>query len=228
MATDAPFGFHGQVFEDERSLLFPVTFETDLILRRAAAELLGQKSTMFVVTIAALDESLVDAMAKGTAEFRPDFGVAAITQLGLIRDEQRSFALGVMWRVAGEAANIIAGMRRTQEVGVFIAVGMTGEAVLAGLLCGQGLERNDLRFVTAGFDVRGSWSVAILTSVLARLDEGVMRGAGESFVVDVFVTGLAALGAGVLRLRWTLSRRRLCFIVRCCLGCGVGTCPLSK
>ena len=91
---------------------------------------------------------------------------------------------------------------------MLIAVGMTREAALAGLFGGQLLEGDDFRDVAAAFNVSGARPVAIFASVLARLDQCIVRGVEKTLVVNVLVAGFAGIRAYVAGLRRSLSLRR--------------------
>src|SRR5437660_12168398 len=60
----AAFGLDRFVLKGERSSLFRVTLEADLILRGRGPQLLAQETAMLVVAVRALHQSLVDAVAE--------------------------------------------------------------------------------------------------------------------------------------------------------------------
>src|SRR5581483_3421569 len=114
----------------------------------------------------------------------------------------------MMGRMASETSDVVTGVGRAQEVGVLVAVGMASQTSLARFFRAQLLERNNFRDVATGFHVRGPRPVTILTSVLSRLNQRVMRCVLKTFVVDLFVARLAGVSARVTRLLGTLPRRR--------------------
>jgi len=87
MAGYAAFGFHGFVFKGERAGLVGMALEADLVLRRRAAQLLGQKAAVLVMAITATHQTLIDAMPERTLEILPRLGVAAVAKLRLLLHE---------------------------------------------------------------------------------------------------------------------------------------------
>jgi len=130
MAGGAAFGLDRQVLEGERSALFRVALETDLVLRRVQLRLLGT-AVVYVVTVTALDETFVDAVMEGAIEVCPGVVVTAIAKLRCFRLQQKVLLLRVMRRVARDAAHIILEVIGAQEIRMSIAV--AGETSLTDL-----------------------------------------------------------------------------------------------
>ena len=66
---------------------------------------------MCVVTIAALNQALVDTVTIRPREVSFRGSVAPITEIGLGSNQQMLRGLGMMGRVAIQTANVVAGMR---------------------------------------------------------------------------------------------------------------------
>ena len=76
---------------------------------------------MWVVAVHALHQSLVDAVVIGFGKVCLGGGVASVTQLGLLPDEQKLFFLGVMRRVAVETSDIATGVGGFGEMRLFVS-----------------------------------------------------------------------------------------------------------
>ena len=188
------------MLEAERASFVGVALETDLILRRRRPQLGGKEAAMLVVTVGALHQSLIDAMAERPRKIPFDFGVAAITEFRLLLDQEILFRLGVVGRVAGHATHAVDIVLRAVEVGMLLAILVTRHAAFAGLLRGRAGEGEDLALVAAALDVFLARSVTGLaahgrTALERRLP---VRRSFEC-LVDGFVAGLTRLGADILR-----------------------------
>jgi len=96
VATGAAFRLYRQVLVNKRSFFLGMALEAHLVLGHARAQLLGQESSVLVVAIRALHQSLVNAMPVGAAEFGLDLGVALVTELWLLLHQQCLFRLGIV------------------------------------------------------------------------------------------------------------------------------------
>ena len=76
---------------------------------------------MWVVAVHALHQSLVDAVVIRFGKVRLGGGVASVTQLGLLLDEQELFFLGVMRRVAVETSDIATGVGGLGEMRLLVS-----------------------------------------------------------------------------------------------------------
>jgi hypothetical protein len=83
MANHATFGFDGSVLEGKRPSLIGMAGKADLVLSRGRAQLASQESAMWVMAVAAGNQSFVDAMVEGLGEVRFGLKMAAVTQLRL-------------------------------------------------------------------------------------------------------------------------------------------------
>ncbi len=75
------------MLEHEGSLLIHVTLETDGVLRRRRAQLLGQKAAMLIVAIRALNQFLVYSVVKRLIEVGPRLKVTRVAQTRLALHE---------------------------------------------------------------------------------------------------------------------------------------------
>ena len=80
MTGGATLAFDRKVLIDKRSPFIGMTLEADLVLVGSGSELMGLFRTMGIVTIAANEKSLIDAVPEGTAELCLLHGVAAVAQ----------------------------------------------------------------------------------------------------------------------------------------------------
>ena len=110
--------------------------------------------------------------------------------------------LGVMGRVTGNAAHAVDIVLGTVEVGVLLAIAMTRHAALAGLVRSLAGEGEDFALVATALDVglaRTVTSLAALGLGCRALQSRLPVRRNLECLVDVFVTGLAGLGADELR-----------------------------
>jgi len=114
---------------------------------------------MKIMTVAALHQPLVNSMAEWFGEFCPDCAMTAVAELGLVLDQQTSRLLGVVRRMAIQAANLIAGMGGGFEMRLLLFLGMTTQTPRAGLTPAQLAEADNLGRVASAFDVEGAWPV---------------------------------------------------------------------
>src|SRR3984893_19280827 len=108
---------------------------------------------------------------------------------------------GVMWRVAIKAPNIVARMRRREEVLLIMFCTVATQATAIGILLRHRLEANDLGYIPAAFYVRGSGTVTGLTTVSVVQRSFEMRCVFEVLFVEIFMTGLASVDSDILRCR---------------------------
>ena len=116
MARHTPLRFYRGVLIDEWALFFGVTLETDGILCCRRTKLSFQKSSMRIMAIVALNQPFVHSMMKGPIKLVFDFEVTAITELGLFITKKVFGDLGVMRRMALNAANVILHVGCTREI----------------------------------------------------------------------------------------------------------------
>ena len=160
MATGTALGFHGHVLIDEGTLLVGVTFHANGIAAGHRPNLTESRSTVDVVTVAALDQAFIDAMMIwfGKVGFRG--GVTSITEARLCAHEKVLGFFGIVRRVTVEAANIVAGVLRCGKMPLFVLLPMTAQATRIGFLFRNCFEVHDLCYVATAVDVRRSRTVA--------------------------------------------------------------------
>ena len=126
MTGDAAFGLKRRMFIYEWAGRFCVTLRADGILVRARLEQLVLKCAMRIVAIAALHQSFIDLVMEGLSKCGLGFGVAAVTQLGIVKLEQVLFPLGSVNAMAADATDVGCPVRRALEIRM--STGMTTQA----------------------------------------------------------------------------------------------------
>lgn len=114
---------------------------------------------MQIVAIRALHKAFVHTVVERFGKLRFGRGVTLVAKLGLTPREQPMLFLRVVRRMAVQAADIIAGMRRSVEVHLPFAVCVTSQTAGAGLLPGGFLEANDLADVASARHMFAPWTV---------------------------------------------------------------------
>ena len=201
MTSVAAFGLDRKVLEYEGPFLFPVALVTNLVLLGAGAQLPGQRPSMWVVAVVALNQALRNTVPIGTSEFRSHLSVTAITEQRLFFDEQRPLRLGFVGRVATGAAHVICKMGGPQKISMLIVEGMAGQAAFRGFLAGQILETDNFGYIAATLHVRFARTVTSLTTLVLRPCFLIKGGREMSGVLEllgqVLVAGLTGICAYV-------------------------------
>ena len=107
MARLASINLYRLMFENERPLLVGVTLEADRILRRGSPHLMGPRSPVRIVTVAALDEAFINSMMEWHIELSFLCQMARVAKLGLSFYEQKFFCCRMMGRMTGNATDVI-------------------------------------------------------------------------------------------------------------------------
>src|ERR1700760_855500 len=107
VTRDASFRLYRDVDVDERTPLLNVALIADLVLRRRGPELLGQETSVLVVTIRALHQTFVHPVAVRTAELRARFRVAGVAKRRRLFPKQCLLHLRRMHRVATRTSNTV-------------------------------------------------------------------------------------------------------------------------
>jgi hypothetical protein len=126
MATGAAFGLHWHMFVDERTLFIDMALVAYGVATGQAPQLPHGSRPVRIVAVHTLHQTLIDAVVIGFGKVRLSGDVAAVTQLGLLSDEQELFFLSVMGRVTIETSNVTAGVRRLGEMRLFVRFAVTG------------------------------------------------------------------------------------------------------
>ena len=96
VAGCASLDLHWFVLKDKGALLVGMASEANRVLCRCTPHLFGKDGAVNIMTVAALDESFVNAMMEGHLELRPLLQVAGITKLWLRFHEQELFCFGMV------------------------------------------------------------------------------------------------------------------------------------
>ena len=120
---------------------------------------------MCVVTIAALNQALVDTVTIRPREVCFRGSVTPVTEIGLGSNQQMLHGFGMMRRVAVQTAHVVAGMRGTGEVPLLVTITMTCQTAGARFLSRQPFKGDDLTDVTTTGYVFGSGAVTRFTTV---------------------------------------------------------------
>jgi hypothetical protein len=198
VTTTAALSLHRYMFENERPLLVGVALHTDRVPTRHGPHLSERGRTMYVVAVAALDETFVYAMMIWLREIGFGGNMTSIAELGLCLNEEVLRLLGVVRRVAVQAANIVARVRRCREVSLLVLFTVTTQATGVGILLRHRRKANDLGNIPSAFYVRGSGTVTRLTTVSVVQRSFEMRCALEVIFVQLFMTGLASVNSNIL------------------------------
>jgi hypothetical protein len=127
--------------------------------------------------------------------------------------------LGMVRRVAIQAADIVAGMRRRGKVPLLAFLRMTAQATRVNVRCSHSFKAGDLGDVAAALYVGGPGAMTRLTAL--SVFEGCLevRSRFEVLLVKIFVASLAHIGSdevGCVVIGWcrvlvlTASTNRLC------------------
>ena len=201
----ATFGLHHRVLVYKRARCFRVALRAHRIHLRRGAKILAIERAVWIVTVAALHQSLFHLVVVGHIELRLRIGMTLEAKRRLRRRKQLFFNLAVMNAVAAYTAHIVLTVRSPLEIRVLALV--TTEA-LGIYFLGRGLGRiENLGYVPAPVNVRLSRPMAAFAGNSAfpmRLGEFGMRIRSESFGY-LLVTG----GAGFLADEISRSRRSL-------------------
>jgi hypothetical protein len=201
MTGNATLSLNRLMLKDKRPRLVSVTSEAHLVLGSGGAQLLGEKSTMLIVTVGALYQPLFNTVTEGPIEVLLNIGMTAVAQFRLFAYQQKLFFLGVVRRVAGYTAHVIGVVLRSVEVRVLFAVLMASQAALAYVFSFRSLEDEYLGFVAAGFDVSLAGTVASFAALPLRSalrQCGLEVRSGFKIFENIFVAGLACLGPNVI------------------------------
>jgi len=217
MARLAALDLDGRMFVNKRTLLVRVALEADRILGGGSPHLLRFDCAVYVVAIAALNQTLVDAVVKGHFEFSFFIDVAAVTKFRLGFHQEELFRRRVVRGVAGGATDVVPRMLGVDRVHVLRAAGVAGQAAFVDFLGRMILEDEDLSFVAASGDVSSSGTVTAFASLMRwaafRVEGRLPVRRLFPIVVNSFVAGLACLCADVIggtcgRGRWLILARR--------------------
>jgi hypothetical protein len=156
------------MLKSERAGFVRVAVEAHLVLRCGGTKLIGQKTAVLVMAIAAGDQSFIDTMVERTRKVRFHSEVTAIAELRLRGLQKTPFDSRLMNRMATDAAYIVLQMLRPHEIAVFFAEFMAIETPAADIRRRQLVETDDLGNITAALDVGSAGPVACFTTLPRR------------------------------------------------------------
>src|ERR1700689_276503 len=128
------------------------------------------------MAVNALHQALVHTVVIGFGKVCLGGGMAAVTQLRLLLDQQELFSLGVMRGGAIETSPIAAGGGGFGKMRLFGGFAVAAETTCAGLLPRFPFEHKYFGFVTATRHVVGPGTVTSLTTLLRGAALRVQRG----------------------------------------------------
>jgi hypothetical protein len=197
MAGLAPINLYRLMLEYKRSLLVRVAREANRVLSGRSPHLMGPDGAVRIVAIGALDEAFIYSMVERHIELSFLRKMARVAKLGLSFHQQEFFCFCMMWRMAGNAADVVLRMHRIDGIHVFGATGVARQAAGVDLLRRVVLKNKNLGDIPAASDVRRSGPVAALASLVRRTAFRIERGLPMRTllpsVVNVLVAGLADL-----------------------------------
>jgi hypothetical protein len=128
---------------------------------------------VLIVTIRALHQSFIHAMAKWFTELGFYVYMARIAKSRLCIDQQKLAFFSVMRRMTVDARYIIGTVGRTFEIAVFFTVLMAFETAFGYFRGGSALEHEYLALITAAGYVLRTWAVACLATLPLRATSSV-------------------------------------------------------
>src|SRR4051812_32792333 len=91
-------------------------------------------SSVDIVAVATLDQTLVDSMAIWFCEVCFGRDMTSVAKIRLCPNEQVLWLLGVVRRMAVQTTDIVAGVYRSGEMPLGVAFTVAGQAAIGGLL----------------------------------------------------------------------------------------------
>jgi hypothetical protein len=127
--------------------------------------------------------------------------MTSVAKLGLCRNEEVLRLFGFVRRVAVQAANIVARVRRCREVSLFVILTVTTQAAGVRILLRHRLETNDLGYVPSAFHVGGSRTMTGFAAVPIVQGGLEVWSVFEIVLVQVLMAGLAGINTHILPRR---------------------------
>jgi len=134
VTTATAFRLDRYMLKNEGSLFVRMATGTNRIPCRHSPHLANGGRAMDVVAVAALDETFVYSMVIRLREVSLGGNMTSVAEIGLCLNEEVLRFFGVVRRVAVQAANIVARMRRCGEVALLVLFAVTTQAAGAGVL----------------------------------------------------------------------------------------------
>ena len=116
VTSSTAFSLDRQMFVYKRALGFGMTLETDCLLCRGCAELMWSSCAVDVVTVAALDQPLIDTVPIRPAEFSLLFRVTSIAEGWLRIDEEAALVFRIVRRMTADTADVVGSVSRSEKI----------------------------------------------------------------------------------------------------------------
>jgi hypothetical protein len=197
---------------NKRPLFVGVALDTNRVPTGQGPHLAESSGAVDVVAVAALDEAFVYPVVIRLREVGLRIDMTSVAEFGLRSNQQMLLFFGVMRRVAVQASNVVAGVRRSGKVPLLMIFTVATQAAGVGVLLRHRLEANDFGYVPAALNVRRSGTVTGLAAVPVVQGGLEVGGILEVLLVQVFVAGLANIYPNVLSC--LLGRMRNIFFLR--------------
>lgn len=156
---------HRNVFVYERPCLVGVTLGTDRVSAWQRPYLAKRRCSMHVVAITASDKTFVHTVVIRLSKVCFGSRVAPIAETGLRLSQQMLWLFSVVRRMAVQAANVIAGVRRRAEVSLLMLFTVAGQATCARLFPRHRLEADNFAYISAAFYVCRAGAMTCLAPV---------------------------------------------------------------
>jgi hypothetical protein len=208
VARGAALGFDGRVLVNERPGGIDVAFGADGVLCRTNAELVRLESAVRVMAVAAAHQAFVYLVMKWLRKGRLYVCVAGIAKLWLRYLEKALLARKLVHAVTTGATYACVAMGGTVEIGM--SAYMTTKALVVDQFCGGLAELEDLRYISARFDMSLARSMAVLARdpFTAMHERHARVRIFREFTYKVLMAGFAGFGAGEPgRQRRVIGRR---------------------
>ena len=134
VTTATSFRLHRYMLKNERPLLVGVALDTNCVPTRHGPHLAEGGSAVDVVAVAALDEAFVYAMVIRLREVGLRVDVTSVAEFGLRRNQEVLRLFCVVGRVAVQAPNIVARVRRRGKVSLLMILTVATQAAGVGVL----------------------------------------------------------------------------------------------
>jgi len=159
-----------RVLENERAHGVGMALGADGELSGSSADLVSDLRAVWIVAVAALHESDINAMAIGAGELGLLRGVAAVAQLRLRLHQHEIHITRLVWTVAGGATDAAGKMSGLGKVLCF-KTGLVAFGTDSRRLCrSQRFKPNDLGDIAAAVNMRLARAVTALASVLIAFE----------------------------------------------------------
>ena len=116
---------------NERPGFLRMALETDCITGSCRPQLPGLEPAVRIVTITALHHAFIHPVMEGAIELLFGFQMATVAKLRLLLFHQKLALLGMVGRMAIDAAHVILQVRRPGKIAVLFPIGMAIQAARA-------------------------------------------------------------------------------------------------